>query len=93
MKRNLAVLSGIVATALLSLIGIAHAQNASIATPPAVLADQLRSQGYPCDRVLSAERNAEASKSDEAVWVLKCANGSYRMRLVPDMAAKVEKID
>jgi hypothetical protein len=27
------------------------------------------------------------------VWILQCESGSYRVRLIPDMAAKVEKID
>ena len=62
-------------------------------TSAQVLADQLRSQGYACDRVLGAERNVDVSRPDEAVWVLKCSNGKYRMRLVPDMAAKIERID
>jgi hypothetical protein len=93
MKSKQTVLSGIVLTGLLSLIEGAQAQAVNTAASAEVLADKVRSQGYSCDRALSAERNAEASRSDEAVWVLKCTNSSYRMRLVPDMAAKVEKID
>ena len=41
----------------------------------------------------SSKQDVEASTRDESVWILKCTNGSYRMRLVPDMAAKVEKIN
>jgi hypothetical protein len=93
MKSKQTILSGIVLTGLLSLIEGAQAQAVNTAASAEVLADKVRSQGYSCDRALSAERNAEASRSDEAVWVLKCTNSSYRMRLVPDMAAKVEKID
>ena len=83
--------SSTVTSSFLSLIGVAHAQKAP--TSREVLADQVRSQGYPCDRALSAERDAGASRPDEQDWVLKCTNGSYRIRLIPDMAAKVEKID
>jgi hypothetical protein len=56
-----------------------------------ILAAQIRRQGYRCDGPLTAERDAERSKPDEAVWVLKCANATYRIRLVPDMAARVER--
>ena len=58
-----------------------------------VLADQVRLQGFACQKPTEATRDAAASKPDEAVWVLKCEGGvAYRIRLVPDMAAKIEKI-
>ena len=62
-------------------------------TPADVVADQVRSQGYACDRVLSADRGKRGSEPDEPIWILKCSNGSYRVRLVGDMAARIEKID
>jgi hypothetical protein len=83
----------IAAALFLSLCGSAWSQNASVVTPPEVLADQLRTQGYPCDRVLSAVQDIGASKSDEAVWVLRCTNANYRVRLIPDLAAIVQKVD
>ena len=58
-----------------------------------IIADQIRAQGYKCDSPQSAKQDAQASKPDEAVWVVECESGSYRVRLIPDMAAKVEKID
>jgi hypothetical protein len=58
-----------------------------------IVADQIRAQGYKCDSPQEATRDAKASKPDEAVWTLQCESGSYRVRLVPDMAATVEKID
>jgi hypothetical protein len=27
------------------------------------------------------------------VWTLQCESGSYRVRLIPDMAATVERLD
>jgi hypothetical protein len=39
------------------------------------------------------ERDVQASTPDEAVWVVQCENAKYRIRLVPDMAAKVEQLD
>jgi hypothetical protein len=58
-----------------------------------IIAAQIRDQGYACNKALSTERDEKLSKPDEAVWILKCENGSYRVRLIPDMAAKVEKLD
>ena len=40
----------------------------------------------------SAEHLRQAFKPNEAVWTLRCDNGSYRVRLVPDMAAEVDAI-
>jgi hypothetical protein len=61
--------------------------------PTNIVADQIRAQGYKCDSPQSAKRDAQASRPDEAVWILQCESGSYRVRLIPDMAATVEKID
>jgi hypothetical protein len=62
-------------------------------TPIEILAVQIRRQGHRCDHSLSAERDVERSKPDEPVWVLKCANAAYRIRLIPDQAASVEQIE
>jgi hypothetical protein len=66
---------------------------AGTGNPMDILAAQLRDQGYACDHPQSAEQDAKGSKPDEAVWVVQCEGAKYRMRLVPDMAAKVERID
>jgi hypothetical protein len=66
----------------------AHAQE----TPADSLSAQLRRQGHRCEGPIIAERDAELSKPDELVWVIRCANATYRMRLVPHMAAQVEQI-
>lgn len=58
-----------------------------------ILADQIRLQGFTCRTPTKATRDAAASRPDEAVWVLTCEDGlTYRIRLVPDQAAKVDKI-
>jgi len=62
-------------------------------TSKEILAAQIRSQGYSCDNPLSAERDSEYSKPGEDAWILKCENASYRVRLIPDMAADVERIE
>ena len=68
----------------------AHAEEAPAAE---MLADHIRRQGYRCDGPLSAVRDPARSKPDEAVWVLKCANVTYRLTLIPDMAWKVEQLE
>jgi len=62
-------------------------------TPPDILAVQLRSQGYACEKPQSATRDAERSRPDQAVWILRCEAITYRVQLTPGMAAKVERLD
>jgi hypothetical protein len=61
--------------------------------PAQDLAAQLRVQGYRCDVPVTAQRDAQLSKPDEAVWIVRCHNASYRMRLLPDLAARIEQVD
>jgi hypothetical protein len=61
--------------------------------PAEIIAVQIRDQGYTCNKALSAVRDEEFSKPGEDAWILKCSNASYRVRLIPDMAAKVEQLD
>jgi hypothetical protein len=56
------------------------------------LAAQLRDQGYRCSKAISAKRDRRRSRPDQAVWILRCNREVYRMRLTPDMAARVERI-
>ena len=58
-----------------------------------VLAVQLRKQGFACSNPKSASRDSERSKADSKVWVLSCENATYRVRVVPNMAAKVQRLD
>jgi hypothetical protein len=62
-------------------------------SPKVTIAAQLRAQGYKCDTPQSAEQDMQASRPDEAVWVIVCEDARYRVRLDPDMAAKVERLD
>ena len=61
-------------------------------TPKDVIATQIRSQGFGCNQPTTAERDPLASIPDEGVWLLQCEDGSYRVRLIPHMAAKVERV-
>ena len=82
---------------LFALAGAAVA-GASVAGPafaqPAAtdLAAQVRQQGYPCDGQVTAQRDPQQSRPDEADWILTCSNATYRVRLIPDMAARIEKL-
>ena len=62
-------------------------------TPKDVIAVQIKKQGYTCNHPEKATRDKERSKPDQAVWLLICESGTYRVRLVPDMAAHVERLD
>ena len=63
--------------------------RAAAETPRDMLAAQIRTQGFVCDRALGARKDAKRSKPDHAVWVLRCSNAAYRVSRYPDMAAKV----
>ncbi|HZT48278.1 MAG TPA: hypothetical protein VFA64_09915 [Hyphomicrobiaceae bacterium] len=58
-----------------------------------IIAAHIRTQGYACDKALGAVRIRRASRPDQAVWTLRCSNASYRVRLIPNMAAQVEKLE
>jgi hypothetical protein len=62
-------------------------------TPTDIIAAQIRDQGYECVKPQSAKRDVAQSAPNETVWVLDCESGSYRVTLVPDLAAKVEKLN
>lgn len=61
-------------------------------TAKGLLAIQVRSQGQVCDNPVSATRDKKHSGPDVSVWVLRCENNSYRVRLVPDMAARIQRL-
>ena len=69
------------------------AQSASAQeTDKGLLAIQARAQGYRCDKPVSAKRDEKNSGPDVSVWILRCEHNSYRMRLAPDMAVRVQRL-
>lgn len=70
-----------------------HLSEALAAEEKEIIAAQVRKRGFACDKPASAERELQRSKPNETVWILKCGNASYRVRLVPKMAATVDRID
>lgn len=61
--------------------------------PKDIITVHIRKQGYACEKPRTATRDAERSKAGSAVWTLKCETATYRVRLVPDLAAHVERIE
>ncbi|QHP70138.1 hypothetical protein EI171_24300 [Bradyrhizobium sp. LCT2] len=70
----------------------ARAQQIPAETIQGMLAAQIRTQGFTCEKPLGARKDAKLSRPDRDVWVLKCSNAMYRISRVPDMAAKVEPL-
>jgi hypothetical protein len=58
-----------------------------------IVADQVRSQGFPCEGPSSAERIAAESAPNETAYLLKCEAVTYRVDLIPDQAALVTRIE
>jgi hypothetical protein len=69
----------------------ANAQESSVDIT--ILADQIRSQGFACSNPTSAEKIAAESVPEEPVYLLKCESAVYQIRLIPDQAAKVTRIE
>ncbi|MBS0232837.1 MAG: hypothetical protein JSR99_05065 [Proteobacteria bacterium] len=61
--------------------------------PMDLLASQARDQGFTCNHPKSARFDAKTSKPNEKVWVLQCEHDTFRMTVIPDLAAKIEKLD
>jgi hypothetical protein len=90
MKRSWGTVCGVaLAAAAACLPGASLAQESA----KDIIAAHIRMQGYACEKPVSAVRDASLSRPDEAVWLLKCENHSYQVRLVPDMAAKVSPMN
>ncbi len=76
----------------LSVLLAAMAGTANAQTPSEDVAAQIRQQGYACNQPVTAHRDVGRSRPDSAVWVLACRDAAYRVRLSPDMAARVTRL-
>jgi hypothetical protein len=61
-------------------------------TAKVVVAAQIRSQGYVCDKPRAATPLPQRSRPDEEAWLLQCKNATYQVRLIPHKAAVVKII-
>ena len=81
-----------------TMAAVALATGVAAAGPPAdseaarVAADTVRDRGLPCAEPISAQRDQGQAKPDEAVWILKCADGRYRVRFMGEMPPKIERL-
>jgi hypothetical protein len=62
-------------------------------SPRDIVADTVRSQGYPCDQPERATRDEAASLPDQAAWVLECANARYWVRYDNDEPAEIRQLE
>jgi len=82
-----------VAAAATSSIFPMTAMYAQSEMPTDVIASQLRRQGFACTAPQDAMREPKESAPNATVWILRCDEGAYRVTLVPNLAAKVERVD
>ena len=54
-----------------------------------IVAAQVRKQGYPCNKPLSADRDREHPKQ-RGGWILRCENATYHIHLIPRRPANIE---
>jgi len=73
--------------------GAASIARAQLETPVDIVATQVRSQGHACINPSSAELREGESAPDRTVYVLACEGVSYRVTLIPDEAAIIEKLE
>lgn len=90
MRNSIAFMISALAVGLLASSAVAES---GLEPPMDLLAAQLRTQGYACDHPDSAHLVADASKPNAKVWIVACKGVNYRMTVVPDLAAKIEKLD
>ena len=70
----------------------AQAQDGAVALE--VVATAVRTQGFPCEKPSSAQRDAQLSKPNLPVWLLTCESVRYRVEIMPSgRRAQVTKID
>ena len=93
MKKSISCALAAIVTIPLTTILADMAMAADDEAPKEIIASQIKRQGYACDHPKEAKRDTAFSKPDSAVWLLECESGTYRVRLVPDMGAQVERID
>jgi hypothetical protein len=88
MVRSCAAIASVGIASWLSILS----PTAAADTPASIISDQILKQGYSCDEPRQAERDPQASRPNETVWILNCSNTTYRVTLIPDMAARVEPL-
>jgi hypothetical protein len=86
-----ATFAAAILTGAASLPGPAAAQEAPAKEVLTVVAAIVRAQGLACTSPASVTRDDAASKPEEPVYVIACAEGTYRVRVVPDQASEITR--
>lgn len=58
-----------------------------------IIANQIRKQGFACTMAVKADPDPAHTRPDLKAWILTCSDAVYRVILVPDRAARVERIN
>ncbi len=84
-----------IATSVVTLVCLAGsvATAAALDRGAEVVASQIRRQGFTCKNPSSAERIQAESAPDTPVYLLKCEGMTYRVRLIPDQASEVTRVE
>ncbi len=95
MKYTLSVLAFVLAATSLPFESV-RAEPASEEQLEAIVS-RLRTQGFPCEKPLSADLQRPESEPNRALWIVRCENATgpvaYRAQLIPNVAAKIERIE
>lgn len=83
-------LAAVVAISVPSLAIPATAQ--SLEESAKIIAAQLLKQGIACSMPRHATRDAQRSKPNENVWVVRCDEATYRVTLIPRRQAEIVPI-
>jgi hypothetical protein len=76
----------------IGLLPTAQAQESAVALE--IVATAVRTQGFPCEKPSSAQRDAQLSKPNLPVWLLTCESVRYRVEIVTaGRRARVTKIE
>ena len=97
-KSTASAAATLILTTSIPLIFVGFSSSAATAAdeiekPGEIVAAQIRTQGYTCEDPVEAKADPELSKPDENVWLLRCKSERYRLRMIPDMDSKVERLD
>lgn len=58
-----------------------------------IVAIQLRAQGMACSHPISAIKDKRDSQPDAPVWIIKCDEAIYRVRLIPHLGSRIQVIN
>ena len=60
--------------------------------PTEIVAAAVRQAGYPCAKPKSVKADPKHGAPDKKAWIIRCENGSYRVKFLSDTGAAVEPI-